>query len=916
MINFDIKFSNPWLLLLLIPAAILTLIPYFRMNKRYRCTRNRITSIVLHMIIMAITIAVFSGLTVEYDLLNKENEVILLVDSSQSGDINAEKKEDFIKAVIDSSDDKYKLGIVTFGFDQVYAVQMSNEMDDMYAQYLQAAKPDTTATNIASALQYAASLFTNPQAARIVLMSDAVETDGKAASVIKSIAAQGIKVDTVHFPKETMDKEVQLVSMTPSVEKINVGEKFNAILTVQSAHECEVTITPYDNGIAGEDITVTLDEGIQTIEVPYMFTLPGMHKLSFEMYGNSDGLAQNNYLTSYIHLEVFDDILVIESIAEESKSLCNMLREELNVTVVNVNDKKNMPTTLHQLRAYDEIILCNISYDDMPEGFEEILYQYVHDVGGGLFTICGNEEDANPYDDNWTANAYTRQDMLNSKYYKNMLPVDIIEYTPPIAVMIIIDRSGSMYDGTGPEAASKLGAAKEGAKACLDALTERDYVGIMSLGDKDEEHIELTPRPQYSKIVDAIEGVVGGGGTILADSLEVAGRKLRALSAVERRHIIIVTDGEFGDPDSTRYEDAMKENAKHGITTSIIGIQCSVGVQSKMKLILEQFAGVSKENFHAVNDITSIGTVMRKDLEVPEIKEVNYETFQPTITVTNSVTFGVNPADVPTLDGFYGVKLKEGAQAVLMGEYTPVYAQWTYGKGRVGTFACDLNGIWSSAFVDNAVGQTLINNIVYTLFPTESIHAPDIELEAEGDNYLTNLSVFTDLEEGQYVEVTITSPAKQGESQGLIQTIVANANESYSRMSFVVKETGIHEIKAVKKDAEGNQVGAETKIYKALSYSQEYNAFTDPEVAKALAQQLAADGKGQIITDPWQVFENAVKYIHHVIDPRIVLIIIALVLFLLDVAVRKFKWKWLHELIHEKKLRQEIEERKVRKEQA
>ena len=98
MINFDIKFSNPWLLLLLIPAAILTLSPYFRMNKRYRCTRNRITSIVLHMIIMAITIAVFSGLTVEYDLLNKENEVILLVDSSQSGDINAEKKEDFIKA--------------------------------------------------------------------------------------------------------------------------------------------------------------------------------------------------------------------------------------------------------------------------------------------------------------------------------------------------------------------------------------------------------------------------------------------------------------------------------------------------------------------------------------------------------------------------------------------------------------------------------------------------------------------------------------------------------------------------------------------------------------------------------------------------------------------------------------------------
>ena len=916
MLNFEIKFSNPWVLLLLVLAAVLTLLPYFRMNKRYRCTRNRITSMVLHMLIMVMTIAVFAGLTVEYDLLNKENEVILLVDTSESGIEDLAAKEEFIKAVIDNSEDKYKLGIVTFGFDQVYAVEMTTDMDDMYARYLQAAKPDTTATDIASALKYAAGLFNNPQAARIVLLSDAVETDSQASSVIKSIAAQGIKVDTVYFPQETANQEVQLVEMTTSVEKINVGEKFTALLTVQCAKDCEVTITPYDNGVAGENISVELQKGVQTVEVPYLFTLPGMHKLSFELSSNQDELAQNNYLTSYLYLEVFDNILVIESIAEESKSLCNMLREELKVTVVNVKDKQNMPTTLHQLRAYDEVILCNISYDDMPEGFEEILYQYVHDIGGGLFTICGNEEDINPNDDEWTANAYTRQDMLNSTYYKNMLPVDIIEYTPPIAVMIIIDRSGSMYDGTGPEAASKLGAAKEGAKACLDALTERDYVGIMSLGDKDEEHIELTPRPQYSKIVDAIEGITGGGSTILADSLEVAGRKLRALSSVERRHIIIVTDGEFGDPDPTRYEQAMVENAKHGITTSIIGIECSVGVQSKMKLILEQFAGVTKEHFHAVSDISTIGTVMRKDLEVPEIKEVNYETFQPTIAVTNAVTYGVSPADVPTLDGFYGVKLKDGAQAVLMGEYTPVYAQWDYGKGRVGTFACDLNGTWSGDFVDSVTGQTLINNIIYALFPTESVHSPDIEMEMNGGNYRTNLSIFTQLQEGEFLEVTITSPPAQGDTENQVQTITAGANDSYSRLSFVVKTPGIHEIRAVKKDAEGNQIGNPSVIYKALSYSQEYNAFTDPEVAEALIKQLAADGKGQVIENAWQVFENAVKYIHKVIDPRLPLIIICLAMFLLDVAVRKFKWKWPHELIHEKKLRKEIMEKQTGKERS
>ena len=155
-----------------------------------------------------------------------------------------------------------------------------------------------------------------------------------------------------------------------------------------------------------------------------------------------------------------------------------------------------------------------------------------------------------------------------------------------------------------------------------------------------------------------------------------------------------------------------------------------------------------------------------------------------------------------------------------MGEYTPVYAQWKYGKGRVGTFACDLNGVWSSDFLDNTTGQTILNNIIYALFPTDSVRSPDIEMEYEGNNYFTNLSIFTELEEDQYVEVTITSPPAQGESEGLVQVITAKANETYSRLSFVVKTSGIHEIRAVRKNADGSQSGAESVIYKELSYSQ------------------------------------------------------------------------------------------------
>ena len=65
---------------------------------------------------------------------------------------------------------------------------------------------------------------------------------------------------------------------------------------------------------------------------------------------------------------------------------------------------------------------------------------------------------------------------------------------------------------------------------------------------------------------------------------------------------------------------------------------------------------------------------------------------------------------------------------------------------------------------------------------------------------------------------------------------------------------------------------------------------------------LADFGHGVVIEDSAQVFDNVVKFLHNVIDPRIIFSIMALCLFLLDIAARKFKWKWPHEIILDKKI--------------
>ena len=914
MTNFSITFSKPWLLLLLLPAALLTLIPYFRLNKRYRCTRNRIVSMALHVVIMVLAVALLAGLGIDYDLPNDKNEVILLVDASFSEEALTEEKNQFIKDVVDSNNSAFKLGIVTFGYDQVYAAELTKDMSTVYASYLQAPLPDVTATDVESALSYAATLFEYPETARIVLISDVLETDGSVAKTIKSVAAKGIKVDTVYMSDDSRDDEVQLIGMERPEERIEVGSPFSVKLSLQSNYQGTATITPYDNDVAGIPFELELKEGIQDIFVPFEFTLPGLHRMSFEIVAEGDTLAENNVFHSYIYLEIFDDILVIESNHNESEALCRMLKDELNATVMNIGSVGGTLTTVDDLRRYDEIVLVNISNGDMPEGFVELLHTYVHDFGGGLFTICGNAPDSNPNDEEWTANAYTREDMYGT-LYQDMLPVEAINYTPPTAVMIIIDRSGSMTTDTDgkllPESENKLLFAKNGATECLELLSERDYVGIMSFADSFTEHIELTPRTQRDKILAAIEHINGedGGGTNFSPALERAGKALAAMTDVENKHIIFISDGEPSAGDADRYKYWLQENAKNGITTSFIGVRCTNSAKNTMKILLTQYAGMSEENFHDVVDLNSASSTIKKDFEVNKIMDVNYETFTPKINDVNSpIVEGVLQENMPTLDGFYGLKAKEDADVILSGRFTPIYAQWSYGLGRVGTFACDLNGTWSSSFIDTPEGNTIVNNIVASLFPLEDLKPKEIEVEHEGGNYFTKLNIFTDLIDDQYIEVTVTSPATAG-GESEVQTLTAGAGDNYSRLSFTVKTSGIHEIVTRKRAADGTLL-AETVIYKALSYSQEYNVFTDKDAAKALSEQLATDGRGIIIEEPYQVYENAAKLRHVDIDPRIPMMIALLILFLLDIAVRKFKWKWPHELIRDRKAKKAMSQRR------
>ena len=435
---------------------------------------------------------------------------------------------------------------------------------------------------------------------------------------------------------------------------------------------------------------------------------------TMEGIDSTDDTDSNDDTESIDEFDGEINVLIIEKYENESEKLQAMLQNEFSVTSVSLeNDLDGMPKNIREMTEYEQIVLVNVANSDMPEGFDQLLHSYVHDFGGGLFTVGGNKFDADPTDDIWEANAYTRADMYGT-VYQNMLPVEVIEYTPPTAVMILIDRSGSMQDSY--VGGGKLMSAKEGAMACLDALSERDYVGIMSFADDVIEHLPLTSRIERDKILGAIDSIeANGGNTVLSVALDRAGEELRALEGVENRHIIVITDGEPTESSLDWCKKQMFENAEMGITMSIVGIQCFATAKNTMTNLLVNFAGMTEENFYDVQNPSDIHVATRNDLESPRFKTVRYETFTPQISGESTITQGIPQEYMPTLDGFYGVKAKEGAEVILMGEYTPIYAQWSYGEGRVGTFACDLNGNWSEEFIESEVGKNIIINIIREL---------------------------------------------------------------------------------------------------------------------------------------------------------------------------------------------------------
>lgn len=872
-----IQFVYPWLLLLLLPAVGLMLWPYFRLPKQVRKTRNRVISLVLHSVLLTVLVLMVSGMSVTTTETNVKNDVILLVDLSDSNKSSQEDMNEFISDVLEAQEPNYRVGIITFGNGAVYASQLRSDGKAVYNDYMDARIPLGNATNIADALFYARDALANPANGRIILLSDGVQTDGNALSAVKSVADRGTRVDTVFFSFEGRSREV-LISGVDVPQRATLDEILPITVTTRSASVGNATLRLYDNGEFFADMDVNLSGGVDNFVFEYPLIVPNLHEFSVEIISEGDTLEENNTYYAYINIEISTNVLVVDGTGNESKAFCALLEQNYDVTTIL---PKDLPMTISGLSKYDQVIFMNVANADLPAGFDDILTQYVEDYGGGFFTIGGNK-------------AYMQSDMEGTKY-ENLLPVEPNTEKKTLGLLLVIDCSSSMTSNAVGTNIPRIQLAKEAAIACLDVLGPDDYVGVVGFNSASPADIQLIPmRPidQKDTIIRQINDLKTAVGTYYSNAINAVVSTITTFDKTDAKHIIFLADGTTNESAATIEEKVyprINQMANRGITTSTIAL----GPDSiSATTYLVNFAKLGKGEFYSVTDERLLKQCMVKETERVAGEYLNEKTFTPIINNRTPAVAGIN--EMPELGGFFGTKLKEGATMVLAHEANPIYAEWTRGKGRVGSFMSDLNGNWSSAFFNSgSTGERFILNVVSGLFPKVPSNDYDaIRAEFVQDNFTTRVSITTDVATSA-ISAELISP--DGSRRTL--TIEKLSDRAFAG-TFHMTQSGLYSVVI-------NNGTEQITTYTTFSYSSEYDVFIDETESFAFLESLSRNGNGTMLFSAENLFGRQNETIERNSDLQLPFVIICIALFLLDIFVRKFKIKWPSEIREDRRKKHE-----------
>lgn len=137
----------------------------------------------------------------------------------------------------------------------------------------------------------------------------------------------------------------------------------------------------------------------------------------------------------------------------------------------------------------------------------------------------------------------------------------------PIAVVIVIDKSKSMYG-------EKLNSVIEASSSLVNWLTRKDYVGIVAYDTNVEVIQPLIPLTDKHSVIKKIQSITVGSSTNLSGGWLQALKMLREHEEKSIKRIILLTDGiaNTGIVNPMELRKIAKEHSNIGIVTTTMGV--------------------------------------------------------------------------------------------------------------------------------------------------------------------------------------------------------------------------------------------------------------------------------------------------------------------------------------------------------
>ena len=869
----NISFDNPNLLLLILPLLALLLIPFFIAIRKENKSKSVIASLALHVVIAILVNLALSG--IKTTSVITETHVYVVADVSYSANRNLEEIDEYIAELQKSLPKNSKLGVVCFGKNYQLLTELGGEV-----QSVTNATVNTSATNVADALDYTATLFGEDAINRIVLITDGKDTGndatGRLISSIEGLYAKGIAIDAVFLDDNLSeeDREIQ-ISGVDYTASAYLGRESTADVLIRSNRAANAIAMLYADGTELERRAVTLTAGYNIIN----FDLPASEVGTFDyrviVSSNEDTSTFNNSYSFTQRVTGTLDVLLISQDPADLERAQSLYGK--NATIDAYVNNPNVPCSIEALCKYDEILLSNFDIRELNnvEAFLDAVDKAVSVYGKSLVTM-GDLRIQNKTDD--TLDKF--EDMLPVKFGNND--------QDPRLYAIVVDTSRSM------ENFSRLAIAKQAAIQLLEFLGPNDMVMIVNFWGEINvlQAPTLATDANKSALINKINAIEAYQGTVIGTALQKAGELMKGLPYADMQ-IMLISDGMSHTLETDIPSEVVADLYANGITTSVI----HPAARPEGIPTLQGIAAAGGGEYYEIIDEKTLREVMFAEI-ADDVTEsvIEKDTAVEINRTADRILEGIS--SFPNIAGYAYAKAKASASTVLTVKYeksggtfvdVPLYAYWSYGEGKVASFTSTFTGGWTGQWQGSGASDRFFTNLLQTNTPDECVDYPfTVNVDYDGTDSRVEMIPST-LDPYATAKALIILP-----NGNILQPELIFDSSKYF-YEFATPMQGKYEIN-ITYSSNGETYQSQNVFN--VSYSPEYDSFT---VFDPAGLHAAIRNRGTVSEGALPSMENPQDDVAtYTVRFTVPLMIAAVVLYIIDIIIRKLKWNDIRSFFRKK----------------